>query len=139
MKNITSLRLCVSAPLRLILVLTILFPQLALANPWGKDADLAIPCSVPCEIPYHSQSLSPLDRFGEVCIQFHQEVISPADGPRSNFIPSSSQYTLDGIRKYGFFKGCLLGFDRLMRENDDPWVYQKTIGPLGLIKYDPVR
>lgn len=116
------------------------YPPLSFSNPWGKDADMAIPCSVPLYRPSSLPSPStPLVAFGEVCIKFHQNVISPADGPRSNFIPSSSQYTLDGIRKYGFFYGCLLGFDRLMRENDDPWMYRKTLGPHGLIKYDPVR
>lgn len=72
-------------------------------------------------------------------ICFHQEVISPADGPRSHFIPSSSQYTLDAMRKYGFFQGVSMGCDRLMRENKDPWVYRITFDGAGkAIKYDPV-
>lgn len=73
-------------------------------------------------------------------IAFHQEVISPADGPRSHFLPSSSQYTLDAMRRYGFFKGYLMGCDRLMRENEDPWVYKKiTLSDGTVRKLDPVR
>lgn len=109
------------------------------ADPWGKDADLVknrmeTSCSgkKQCETPI-------LGRFAEMMIHFHQNVISPADGPRSHFIPSSSQYTLDAMRKYGFFKGFGMGCDRLMRENKDPWVYRTTLDGAGnMIKYDPV-
>jgi putative component of membrane protein insertase Oxa1/YidC/SpoIIIJ protein YidD len=106
-------------------------------EPWGKDAEL-----------YHSSgglsSLSTcstplLGVFAEAMISFHQNVISPCDGPRSHYIPSSSQYALDAIRKYGFFQGVSMGCDRLMRENKDPWVYPTTLDGAGKgIKYDPV-
>ena len=73
-------------------------------------------------------------------IQFHQDVISPADGPRSHFFPSSSQYTLEAMRKYGFYKGFLMGCDRLQRENNQDWVYRKGVDGRGVeIKLDPVR
>jgi len=48
-------------------------------------------------------------------------------------------FTLDGMKKYGFFYGFLLGCDRLMRENDAQWHYKKMYGEYGLTKYDPVR
>lgn len=108
------------------------------ADPWGKDADLvkryptSSCCKKQCNTPF-------LGKFAEIMIGFHQNVISPADGPRSNFIPSSSQYTLDAMRKYGFFQGFGMGCDRLMRENKDPWVYRMTLDGAGhMIKYDPV-
>ncbi len=107
------------------------------ADPWGKDADLASVCkqkSTPgkCSTPI-------LGQFAETMIKFHQQVISPADGPRSNFKPCSSQYTLVAMRKYGFFRGFAMGCDRLMRENKDPWVYRVTLDNEGIpIKYDPV-
>ncbi|HEV8051490.1 MAG TPA: membrane protein insertion efficiency factor YidD [Parachlamydiaceae bacterium] len=109
------------------------------ADPWGKDADL-VKRSVDTKC-CKKQCATPLfGKFAEVMIGFHQDVISPADGPRSNFIPSSSQYTLDAMRKYGFFRGFTMGCDRLMRENKDPWVYQYTLDGAGdPIKYDPVR
>jgi uncharacterized protein len=108
------------------------------ADPWGKDADLVKGrCAVPC---CEQRCKTPvLGTFAEVMIKFHQNVISPADGPRSHFIPSSSQYTLDAMRKYGFFQGFSMGCDRLMRENKDPWVYRMTLDGAGkIIKYDPV-
>lgn len=106
-------------------------------DPWGKDADLAKRPSTRC---HEAQCPTPiLGKFAEMMIHFHQDIISPADGPRSNYIPSSSQYTLDAMRKYGFFQGFCMGCDRLMRENDDPWVYQMTLDRAGkIMKYDPV-
>lgn len=111
------------------------------SSPWGKDADLVdigrssregICCTSPVRI-------SPLAGWGVRAIRFHQEVISPADGPRSHFIPSSSQYTLEAMKKYGFFRGYLMGCDRLMRENNDEWVYRHTLDGAGkTMKWDPV-
>lgn len=107
------------------------------ATPWGTDADLVD--FNPCKSKEPSKVLSPLARWGVKAIRFHQEVISPADGPRSNFIPSSSQYTLDAMKKYGFFQGYIMGCDRLMRENSDEWVYRYTRDGAGkLMKWDPV-
>ncbi len=110
-------------------------------GPWGKDSDLTnqLKDSV-CSTGHANSCNTPLfGKFAETMIRFHQEVISPADGPRSHFIPSSSQYTLNAMRKYGFFQGVMHGCDRLMRENEDPWVYRLTKDPAGnLIKYDPV-
>lgn len=109
------------------------------ADPWGKDADLA--CKRPCRAAATTSCPTPLiGKAAEIMIRFHQEVISPADGPRSHFIPSSSQYTLDAMRKYGFFKGFVLGCDRLMRENPEKWVYPTVpCGPRAGMKLDPVK
>jgi putative component of membrane protein insertase Oxa1/YidC/SpoIIIJ protein YidD len=106
------------------------------SSPWGKDADLAYlqPRIENIESP---QNL--LTRLGVQAIRFHQEIISPADGPRSHFIPSSSQYTLEAMKKHGFFQGYMMGCDRLMRENEDPWVYRRITDPAGkIMKWDPV-
>lgn len=112
---------------------SLVFPLLA--DPWGKDADLI-------SHPTPRQAPSPpslVTRWGIRAIRFHQEVISPADGPRSHFIPSSSQYTLDAMRKYGFLQGFTMGCDRLMRENNEEWVYRKTRDAAGrTMKWDPV-
>ena len=96
-------------------------------NPWGKDADL-LEVKTPAT---PDQEISLLKRFASTLINFHQEVISPIDGPRSHFYPSSSQYTKEAIQKYGFLLGVVYGCDRLMRENDDPWVYGTCIAPDG--------
>jgi putative component of membrane protein insertase Oxa1/YidC/SpoIIIJ protein YidD len=117
-----------------------LLPLFAWAEePWGVDFELAEPFQEEVSSP------SLLSAFGEAAIRFHQEVISPADGPRSHFFPSSSQYALESIRKHGFFRGVTMGCDRLMRENNEDWVY-RVISPdeekYGLhrrvLKYDPV-
>ena len=107
-----------------------------LLHPWGKDAGLTTPTPPHIEERCSTPLLGPL---AEAAIRFHQVMISPADGPRSHFIPSSSQYTLKAMQKYGLFEGFLMGCDRLMRENSDPWIYEKKIlGPHNTMKYDPV-
>jgi len=107
-------------------------------DPWGRDADLVNGPLVQSCVQAETSSLAA--RLGIAAIRFHQEVISPADGPRSHYIPSSSQYTLDSIKKYGFVTGFMLGCDRLMRENNEEWVYRKTTTPNGqLIKWDPIK
>lgn len=124
--------LCVSASLRLCVILFVFWLGPISADPWGKDADLVH--KPPTCIPQTYSSLP------EKMIRFHQEVISPADGPRSHFIPSSSQYTLDAMRKYGFFQGFLKGCDRLQRENKEEWVYRKILNDAGVeMKWDPIR
>jgi uncharacterized protein len=113
-------------------------------DPWGKDADLAKSgtqaCNTQASAPACNFCQTPLlGAFGEVMIKFHQEIISPCDGPRSHFKPSSSQYTLNAMRKYGFYIGMTMGCDRLMRENKDEWIYRYTVDGAGIpIKYDPV-
>jgi uncharacterized protein len=106
------------------------------ADPWGKDADLVHPVSPVKSSPTPSSFLA---RWGIQAIRFHQEVISPADGPRSHFIPSSSQYTLEAMQTYGFFSGFLMGCDRLMRENDERWIYRTVRHEAGhWMKSDPI-
>ncbi len=118
------------------LVLYICLFNLLSADPWGKDADLAC-ASIQARTPQHKNNLG--ISISRLIIRFHQEVISPADGPRSHYIPSSSQYTLNAINKYGFFKGWAYGCDRLLRENDDPWVYKEVLTEEGYrLKWNPV-
>ena len=108
------------------------------ADPWGKDADLV---NHSCALPPTSTCQTPLmGGIAKCLIGFHQTVITPIDGPRSHFLPSSSQYTLDAMRKHGFLLGFTMGCDRLMRENEDPWVYEKVKDIHGYpMKYNPVR
>lgn len=119
-----------------LICLFLFFCSVLYADPWGKDADLAHYKPAVCQ---NTPSSSPIACWGIQAIRFHQEVISPADGPRSHFIPSSSQYTLEAMHKYGFFKGYTMGCDRLMRENPEPWVYRKIRDSSGCeMKWDPV-
>lgn len=104
-------------------------------EPWGKDSDLSMSKKIaPAPInPSWAVFLA------KQVILFHQKVLSPVDGPRSDFYPCSSQYMKLSMMKYGFWKGFLLGCDRLIRENKDPWVYRNIVIDDTLIKYDPPR
>lgn len=102
-------------------------------DPWGKDADLKYtPCTKNQEL-----DLSIMAQAMEKVIWFHQNVISTVDGPRSHFKPSSSNYMLQAIRKHGFFKGYIMGCDRLLRENSEPWIYRTAIIDNKIWKTDP--
>ncbi len=102
-------------------------------EPWGKDSDLhGIPQS-----PSPAKEFSLGVQVADLVIQFHQKIISPADGPRSHYRPSSSQYMKLAMHRYGFFKGYVMGFDRLLRENDEEWVYRYIQTDHGVFKYDP--
>lgn len=105
-------------------------------GPWGKDADLKYSPVKTAEAP---QKRSFAVRTAEHIIRFHQNVLSPVDGPRSHFRPSSSSYMMLSMQKHGFIDGFLMGCDRLMRENSDDWVYRKIVEDGKLIKYDPPR
>ena len=73
-------------------------------------------------------------------MHFQKNTLSPSYGPHSHYIPSSSQYTRNAIKQYGLAKGFILGCDRLIRENDEEWIYPLTAGYFGeTFKYDPVR
>lgn len=116
----------------------ILFHSSLFSDPWGKDADL---CFKKKQVCHESRCQTPVfGAIAETLIGFHKNVITPIDGPRSHYLPSSSQYTLDAMRKYGYFKGFTLGCDRLLRENEDEWVYPKIIDQHGFtMKSDPVK
>jgi putative component of membrane protein insertase Oxa1/YidC/SpoIIIJ protein YidD len=104
-------------------------------EPWGKDSDIKY------EVPVapSPKTFSPFSYVAEKVILFHQRVISPVDGPRSHFRPSSSGYMLQAIRDHGFLKGYIMGCDRLLRENGDPWVYRTTLIDGKIWKTDPPK
>ncbi len=100
-------------------------------TPWGKDSDLKL------FTPKQEVASSIGTQIAETIIDFHQQVISPVDGPRSHFRPTSSQYMRLAMRRYGFVKGFIMGCDRLLRENDEKWVYRTVEIDGQLYKYDP--
>lgn len=93
--------------------------------------------------PMHIKTKMPLQfsakKIPISLVQFFQKFISPIDGPRSTFYPTSSQYMIDAIERHGALKGIALGCDRLMRENPDIWVYDRIEKYGHSRKYDPVR
>jgi hypothetical protein len=118
-------------------VLFLLFSIQAIASPgfhqpWGRDAELNAP--PPSKEP---ETLSAATRIADAVIRFHQTVISPVDGPRSHYRPSSSSYMSQAMHRYGFLRGFIMGCDRLLRENDEEWVYRKIEVDGQMFKYDP--
>ena len=100
-------------------------------DPWGRDASL-INENTPRAKPILAHPF-------QQAIVFHQTIISPADGPRSHFYPSSSEYGKKALLQQGTGMGLLLTCDRLMRENNAPWHYPVVELPSKVtLKYDPV-
>lgn len=60
-------------------------------------------------------NFSPLGRIAILLIRFYQIFISPMLGQHCRFYPSCSQYTLEAIKEWGFFKGIWLGIKRISR------------------------
>lgn len=106
-------------------------------EPWGKDGNLNYPKTkrTKYDLP---EVKNPLVKYGmEKLVLFHQNIISPVDGPRSHFRPTSSRYMLVAMKRHGFIKGYIMGCDRLLRENSDPWVYRKREINGKVYKWDP--
>lgn len=110
-----------------------LYAEVGYIEPWGKDAHLKVEYPEAATPP---KKLSPLSLFAEQMILFHHNVLTHIDGARSHFRPSSSTYMLEAIRSYGFFKGYIMGCDRLLRENSDPWLYRTKLIDNALFKWD---
>ena len=111
-----------------------LFGEVGYVEPWGKDAhlDSKIEQNAP------PRKISLMGRGAEQAISFHHNVLTHICGPRSSYRPSSSHYMLDAIRHYGFVKGYLMGCDRLLRENGEPWHYRIRKMEGKYFKWDPV-
>lgn len=60
-------------------------------------------------------------------VRFYQVAISPLKPPTCRYTPTCSQYTLEALQKYGFFKGSWLAIKRIC--SCHPW---------GGSGYDPV-
>ncbi|WP_069292896.1 membrane protein insertion efficiency factor YidD [Fervidobacterium thailandense] len=60
-------------------------------------------------------------------IKLYQRYISPLKPPTCRFKPTCSTYTYQAVERFGFIKGLLLGFWRILRCN-----------PLSAGGYDPV-
>jgi len=53
--------------------------------------------------------------IGISLIRFYQLVISPFLPSSCRFYPTCSEYALQAIKKYGFFKGTFIGAKRLVK------------------------
>ena len=104
-------------------------PKMHAEEPFGKDSTLV---KRPLKKP-QAASFSP----ALYLISFHQQVISEADGPRSHFVPSSSEYMRQAMLYWGAGTGFVLGCDRLLRENNEEWIYRKRKLRCGYLKWNP--
>lgn len=118
----------------LFLLATPLFAEVGFVEPWGKDSELVPRYSLIPDVPKTSGLMT---RLGEYVILFHQNILSPVDGPRSHFRPTSSRYMLLAMRRHGFIKGYIMGCDRLLRENKEDWVYRTIEIDGETYKWDP--
>lgn len=50
-----------------------------------------------------------------ILIKGYRKFISPMKRPSCIFIPTCSQYALEAVEKYGFFKGGFLTIKRILR------------------------
>lgn len=50
-------------------------------------------------------------------VRGYQRFLSPLFPPSCRFTPSCSQYTIEAIARYGFFRGVLMGCWRVLRCN----------------------
>ena len=48
-------------------------------------------------------------------IRFYQRNIPPLRPPCCRFIPTCSQYALEAVQKYGFWKGSYLAVKRILK------------------------
>jgi uncharacterized protein len=120
----------VCSVISVVLITLLLCGILQAEEPWGKDTGLI-----------QTQKKLKTDRSCSpiiFLIRFHQQVISEIDGPRSHFYPSSSEYMRQAINKWGASRGFILGCDRLLRENNEEWVYRMAKFRCGTLKLDPV-
>ena len=47
-------------------------------------------------------------------IKFYQYIISPYLGNNCRYLPTCSEYFIDSINEFGFFKGTFLGLKRIL-------------------------
>ena len=47
-------------------------------------------------------------------IKFYQYIISPYLGNNCRYLPTCSEYFIDSIKEFGFFKGAFLGLKRIL-------------------------
>ena len=56
-------------------------------------------------------------KFWIFLIRIYQQTLSPIIGRSCRFTPSCSEYTIEAIKEYGSFKGCIMGVKRILRCN----------------------
>ena len=47
-------------------------------------------------------------------IKFYQYILAPLRGNNCRYLPSCSEYFVESLKEFGFFKGCALGTKRIL-------------------------
>lgn len=123
----------ISSLLVFLLIPAFAFCEVGYVVPWGEDHNLSL--QTPTR-PAPEPKLSLMGKAASKAILFHHRVLTHISGPRSHFRPTSSQYMFMAIQEHGFLKGYMMGCDRLLRENQDPWVYRTILINNKLYKWD---
>ena len=61
-------------------------------------------------------------------IKIYKYLVSPLIGPSCRYLPTCSEYSIEALRTYGFSKGLMLSFKRIL--SCHPW---------GNSGFDPVK
>ena len=72
-----------------------------------------------------------MKKFSILLIKIYKKTLSPVlsfFGVNCKYYPTCSEYTIQAIEKYGFFKGVFLGIKRILRCN-----------PFSKGGYDPLK
>lgn len=86
------------------------------------------------------QEMSPGARLLSLAVNFYRETVSRVDGERCRMYPSCSAYSLEAIKKHGFFSGYVMTADRLIHESNEMDHAPKIILKNGKQRYyDPVE
>ena len=52
-------------------------------------------------------------------IKLYKFLVSPLIGPSCRYLPTCSEYSIEALKTFGFFKGLLLSFKRIL--SCHPW------------------
>lgn len=76
--------------------------------------------------PVHSETFnsSNINSAPDLFLVFYQSMISPQDNTSCPFHPNCSEFSSQAFRKESFIKGYMLTFDRLLRCNGLPGMYE---------------
>ena len=65
------------------------------------------------------ENMSAAAKALSLSVRFYRETISQVDGERCKMYPSCSAYSLEVIKKHGFFLGYIMTADRLIHESNE--------------------
>lgn len=78
--------------------------------------------------------------LGAWLVGIYRDNISPVDGDRCPSLPSCSSYSLQAMKKHGFFMGWMMTVDRLIHEGKEETRVSPVVYSEGQWKiFDPVE